>query len=112
VSRQERGAWGRLARGVSRHARPVWIATVLALAVLCVYIVSLRRHRSVQQGVLPRHAGLDVLFGFGGSDASLPLFVFIFLVALGVDYNIVLMTRVREEAAQASTRDAVVRGSR
>jgi RND superfamily putative drug exporter len=44
------------------------------------------------------------VFGFGGADASLPLFVFVFLVALGIDYNIFLMTRVREEAAKAGTR--------
>jgi putative drug exporter of the RND superfamily len=37
------------------------------------------------------------VFGFAGADSSLPLFVFVFLVALGIDYNIFLMTRVREE---------------
>ena len=37
-----------------------------------------------------------------GSDTSIPLFAFIFLVALGVDYNIFLMARVREETAQGS----------
>jgi putative drug exporter of the RND superfamily len=37
------------------------------------------------------------LFEFAGADASLPLFAFVFLVALGIDYNIFLMTRVREE---------------
>ena len=36
--------------------------------------------------------------GFKGADPSLPLFVFVFLVALGIDYNIFLMTRVHEEA--------------
>ena len=41
------------------------------------------------------------VFGFAGADTSLPLFVFVFLVALGIDYNIFLMTRVREEAAAA-----------
>ncbi|MGH3408033.1 MAG: MMPL family transporter, partial [Streptosporangiaceae bacterium] len=40
------------------------------------------------------------LFHFGGADTSFPLFVFVFLVALGIDYNIFLMTRVREEAHQ------------
>src|SRR5262249_24745533 len=34
------------------------------------------------------------VFGFGGADTSFPLFVFVFLVALGIDYNIFLMTRV------------------
>ncbi len=38
------------------------------------------------------------VFKYGGADSSLPLFVFVFLVALGIDYNIFLMTRVREEA--------------
>ena len=38
------------------------------------------------------------VFGFAGADSSLPLFVFVFLVALGIDYNIFLMTRVHEES--------------
>ncbi len=45
-----------------------------------------------------------------GADPSVPLFAFVFLVALGVDYNIFLMSRVREEAEQVGTRDGVVRG--
>ncbi|MCP2341049.1 MMPL family transporter [Actinomadura rupiterrae] len=49
-------------------------------------------------------------FGFDGSDASFPLLAFIFLVALGVDYNIFLMHRVREEAERSGTRRGVVRG--
>ena len=44
------------------------------------------------------------VFGFHGSDTSFPLFVFVFLVALGIDYNIFLMTRVREEAIKSGTR--------
>jgi RND superfamily putative drug exporter len=50
------------------------------------------------------------LFGFGGADTSLPLFVFVFLVALGIDYNIFLMTRVREEAARYGTRRGALIG--
>jgi RND superfamily putative drug exporter len=51
------------------------------------------------------------LFGdFPGEDPSYPLFAFIFLVALGVDYNIFLMARVREEALTLSTRDAMLKG--
>jgi RND superfamily putative drug exporter len=46
----------------------------------------------------------DVIFGFVGSDPSLPLFAFVFLVALGVDYNIFLMARAREEALEHGTR--------
>jgi RND superfamily putative drug exporter len=45
------------------------------------------------------------VLGFAGADASLPLFVFVFLVALGIDYNIFLMTRVREETATRGTRE-------
>jgi RND superfamily putative drug exporter len=52
----------------------------------------------------------DVVFGFPGSDPSLPLFAFIFLVALGVDYNIFLMARVREEAHKWGTRPGMLRG--
>ncbi len=44
------------------------------------------------------------LFHFGGEDTSFPLYVFVFLVALGIDYNIFLMTRVREEAQHHGTR--------
>jgi len=46
----------------------------------------------------------DYVFDFAGADAGFPLFAFVFLVALGVDYNIFLMTRVREETAQHGTR--------
>ena len=50
--------------------------------------------------------GLSVLafqhvFGFAGADNAMPLFAFVFLVALGIDYNIFLMTRVREESLRS-----------
>lgn len=47
---------------------------------------------------------------FPGADPSVPMFGFVFLVALGIDYNIFLMTRVREESLQHGTREGVVRG--
>jgi RND superfamily putative drug exporter len=50
------------------------------------------------------------VFGFAGGDASFPLFAFIFLVALGIDYNIFLMTRVREESGKLGTRKGVIKG--
>lgn len=50
------------------------------------------------------------VFGFAGGDNSFPLFAFIFLVALGIDYNIFLMTRVREESIKLGTRDGVIKG--
>ncbi|MER6486276.1 MMPL family transporter [Streptomyces virginiae] len=50
------------------------------------------------------------LLGFSGTDASVPLYGFVFLVALGVDYNIFLMSRVREETVRSGTREGVLRG--
>ena len=50
------------------------------------------------------------VFDFKGADASFPLFTFIFLVALGIDYNIFLMTRVREESLKIGTRKGVIKG--
>lgn len=50
------------------------------------------------------------VFNFAGADSSLPLFVFVFLVALGIDYNIFLMTRVHEEARQFGTRRGALIG--
>jgi RND superfamily putative drug exporter len=52
----------------------------------------------------------DVIFGFPGADTSFSLFAFIFLVALGVDYNIFLMARVREETLKHGTREGMLRG--
>jgi RND superfamily putative drug exporter len=59
--------------------------------------------------------GFSVLFfehvlGLAGEDPSYAFFAFIFLVALGVDYNIFLMARVREEALAVPTREATLRG--
>ena len=50
------------------------------------------------------------VFNFGGADTSFPLFVFVFLVALGIDYNIFLMTRVREEAQHQGARTGALTG--
>jgi putative drug exporter of the RND superfamily len=50
------------------------------------------------------------VFGFAGLDPSYPLFVFVFLVALGIDYNIFLMARVREETILYGTRTGMLRG--
>jgi putative drug exporter of the RND superfamily len=50
------------------------------------------------------------VFGFGGADTSFPLLAFVFLVALGIDYNIFLMTRVREEAIKRDTRHGAIIG--
>ncbi|MDF2561100.1 MAG: hypothetical protein K0R99_2546 [Microbacterium sp.] len=50
------------------------------------------------------------IFDFPGADPAVPLFGFVFLVALGIDYNIFLMTRVREESKQHGTREGILRG--
>ena len=52
------------------------------------------------------------VFNFPGADPTVPLFGFVFLVALGIDYNIFLMTRVREESLKHGTRAGVLRGLR
>ena len=49
------------------------------------------------------------IFNFPGADASYPLFTFVFLVALGIDYNIFLMTRVREESLKIGTREGTLK---
>lgn len=51
----------------------------------------------------------DVI-GFSGADPSVPLYAFVFLVALGIDYNIFLMSRVREESLHLGTRAGVLKG--
>jgi RND superfamily putative drug exporter len=50
------------------------------------------------------------VFNYGNADNSFPLFVFVFLVALGIDYNIFLMTRVREEAGRHGPRQGALTG--
>lgn len=50
------------------------------------------------------------LFQFPGADPAVPLYGFVFLVALGIDYNIFLMTRVREESKEFGTRPGILRG--
>ncbi len=50
------------------------------------------------------------VFHFPGSDPSTPLYGFVFLVALGIDYSIFLMTRVREESVHRGTRPGILVG--
>jgi RND superfamily putative drug exporter len=50
------------------------------------------------------------LFGFAGADTAMPLFAFVFLVALGIDYNIFLMTRVREEVKRSGPHQGALTG--
>ncbi len=50
------------------------------------------------------------LFDFPASDPSTLLIAFVFLVALGIDYSIFLMTRVREESLRHGTRPGILKG--
>jgi len=55
--------------------------------------------------LLWRHA-----FGYAGVESVIPIYIFIFLVALGVDYNIFLSARIREESRQLGLRGGTLRG--
>ncbi|MEY3115350.1 MAG: hypothetical protein RL611_64 [Actinomycetota bacterium] len=91
----------------------VLIAIILGLLLRSIYAAALL----LTTVVLSFAATLGVcalvfehVFGFAGTDASFPLFAFVFLVALGIDYNIFLMTRVREESFKIGTRAGVIKG--
>jgi RND superfamily putative drug exporter len=76
------------------------VAPVLLIAsVLATFFASLGASNVIFQN----------LMGFPAFDSNVILFAFLFLVALGVDYNIFLTTRAREEAAQHGTRAGMVR---
>jgi RND superfamily putative drug exporter len=58
------------------------------------------------------HLLFTTVFDFPAIDYGVPLLAFLFLVALGVDYNIFLTTRAREEAARVGTREGILRALR
>ncbi|TCN43147.1 RND superfamily putative drug exporter [Kribbella sp. VKM Ac-2500] len=104
----------------SNHDNKVIIPTVLGV-VLLILALLLRSLLApvllVATVVLSFGAALGLsalvfthVLGFGGADPSLPLFVFVFLVALGIDYNIFLMTRVHEESKVYGTRRGALIG--
>ena len=97
------------------------IIPIVLLVVLLVLIVLLRAFTApvllILTVILSFAASLgvsaivyDLVFGFPGSDPGLPLFTFVFLVALGIDYNIFLMARVREESLKYGTERGMIRG--
>jgi putative drug exporter of the RND superfamily len=79
--------------------RSVVAPILLVLTVLGTYAAALGVSWWLFQGV----------FGFSGVDVGMPLLAFLFLVALGVDYNIFLVTRTWEEAAGHGSRDGMLR---
>ena len=98
-----------------------FIVPLVLLVVFCVLAVLLRALLMpvvlIATVVLSFFAAMGVgafffefVFDFPGADPSLPLWAFVFLVALGIDYNIFLMARVREEAQRYGTRPGMVRG--
>ncbi|MFJ8045969.1 MMPL family transporter [Kitasatospora sp. NPDC096147] len=107
-------------RTTAAHDRKVIVPAVL----LCILVVLVLLLRSVLAPVLLAATvllsylatlGVSALvfphvFGFEATDPSVPLYGYVFLVALGVDYNIFLMTRVREESLRHGTREGVLRG--
>ncbi|OUD90142.1 putative membrane protein YdgH [Clavibacter michiganensis subsp. michiganensis] len=72
---------------------------ILIASVLATFFASLGAANVLFQQVL----------GFPAFDANVVLFAFLFLVALGVDYNIFLVTRAREERRLHGTREGMVR---
>src|SRR5215510_3878192 len=104
----------------SAHDRDLIIPLILGV-VLLILVILLRALVAplilIATVVLSFAAALGVsafffnhVFNFGGADTSFPLFVFVFLVALGIDYNIFLMTRVREEARKRDARHGAIAG--
>ncbi|MGZ4663378.1 MAG: MMPL family transporter, partial [Arthrobacter sp.] len=95
---------------------PVVLAVILVILMLLLRSV-LAPVLLVASVVLSYGAAMGVsalvfnnIFRFPGADATVPLFGFVFLVALGVDYNIFLMSRVREESLKHGTRAGILRG--
>ena len=96
--------------------RDSWVIMPLVLGVVLLILIGLLRALVaplilIATVVLSFGAALGIsallfeyVFGFAGSDPGFPLFAFVFLVALGIDYNIFLMTRVREETVTYGTR--------
>ena len=88
------------------------VVFLVVLAILCLLLRSLLAPLLLMGTVVLSFAAtlgisslvFEHIFGFPGADPVVPLFAFVFLVALGIDYNIFLMTRVREEARRIGTR--------
>jgi RND superfamily putative drug exporter len=83
----------------------VALIRALALPALLLFTVLASFAAAFGAGIL----AFDHIFDFAGQDPTLPLLSFVFLVALGVDYNIFLVARAREEAQRHGTRNGMLR---
>lgn len=107
------------ARDAAVHDRLLLIPVILAVVLVILYALlraALAPLVLVAVTVLSTVAALGLggwvsvhIFGFPAQDNATPLFAFLFLVALGVDYTIFLVCRAREETHQHGTRDGIVR---
>ncbi len=79
--------------------RSVVAPIILALTVVATYLASIGASWWI----------FTKVFGFSALDSGAPLLTFLFLVALGVDYNIFLVTRAREESATHGSREGMLR---
>ena len=99
--------------------RLVIIPAILAVVLIVLYVLlgsALAPLILVAVTVLSALAALGLggwasvhVFGFPALDNTAPLYAFLFLVALGVDYTIFLVTRAREETPSHGTRQGIVR---
>jgi putative drug exporter of the RND superfamily len=106
-------------RDAAAHDRLVLIPSILAVILVVLYVLLrsvLAPPTLLAATILGALAALGLggwasmhVFGFPALDDSTPLFAFLFLAALGVDYTIFLVTRAREEAAQHGAREGMVR---
>jgi RND superfamily putative drug exporter len=100
------------------------LVVIIPLVLLVVFVVLVILLRSVLAPVLLVAANVlsfaatlgaaalvfEFLFGFDRVEPAVPLYGFVFLIALGIDYSIFLMTRVREETGRLGTRPGILRG--
>jgi putative drug exporter of the RND superfamily len=107
------------ARTTARHDQRVVIPAILGVVLLVLYLLlrsALAPPMLVAVTVFSALAALGLgswagvhIFGFPALDNTTPLFAVLFLIALGVDYTIFLVTRAREESGKIGTRDGIVR---
>ena len=105
-------------RNAATRDRHVLIPAILAVILAVLYVLlrsALAPPTLLAATILSALAALGMggwasthVFGFPALDNSTPLFAFLFLAALGVDYTIFLVTRAREESAQRGARAGMV----